>query len=322
MPRAERQLEPHVIQHLMWHGNRSEVIFSIEEDFRFFVELLERFTAYYAIKLYGYCLMVNHIHMIAEPTRDNLPFFMQRIGHKYATTFNVNNDLLGHVFSGRYRPVAITTDEHFMAVSRYIHLNPVKARLVERPEDYTWSSCREYLGLRSTSFVQTERVLSDYFTGIGGGHDQAVESYRSFLYERLEDEGLPKISKIGGIWIYEDKPASADIQAEASQFFTDLECRKEMPISLVFSLVEQNWCRTHQLPSGLGHDANDQRDTGLYLARTLTGATYAEIAESSGMQPSTARIAVNRFRKKLTQRAWLRKQTDQLASLVLAAADS
>ncbi len=319
MPRPERQLEPGMIQHLMWHGNRHEVIFSMQEDFQLFVRLLERFTAYYAIKLHGYCLMTNHIHMIAEPSRDNLPYFMQRIGHIYAATFNHKNDLLGHVFSGRYRPVAVATDEHLMAVSRYVHLNPVTASIVKQPQDYAWSSCQEYLGLRGNSFVCTERVLGDYFKRPSESVSKAVESYCSFLYERVEGDGLPRISKIGGIWIYEDRLESQDASTRNCAPTEPLECCEGLTIGFVREIIEDNWQNTHQLPAGMGHDPNDRRDAALYLARALTGATYPEISREFSVEPSTARIAVNRFRRKLAQRAWLRDQVGSLAQLIKAA---
>ncbi len=114
----------------MWHGNRQDVIFAESKDYEIFMDLLVKFATLFSVKLHGYCLMTNHVHMLAEPSKDNLPDFMQRLGYHYAVEFNSKYDLLGHVFSGRYRPVAVTTDEHFMAVSRYIHMNPVSAKMV------------------------------------------------------------------------------------------------------------------------------------------------------------------------------------------------
>jgi len=326
MARAQRQLEPGMIQHLMWHGNRHDVVFVDEADYKFFLSLLWVFTAYYGVKLYGYCLMTNHIHMLAEPRKDNLPNFMQRVGHAHATRFNSKHDLWGHSFSGRYRPVAVTTDEHFMLVSRYIHLNPVAAGLAEHPADYPWSSCQEYLGLRHSQFVCVDRVLGDYFQGPHNDLSEAARSYASFLYENFEGDGLPAMSKVGGIWIYEDKAASEHKGASAGQTGSPekrpLERCEGSSIELVDRIVAENWQATHKLPAGGGHGPTDQRDAALYLIRALSGATYPEIAKGLSIEPATARIAVSRFKRKLARRPWLREQVEELAASVRAACGS
>lgn len=312
-----------MIQHLMWHGNRTDIVFAEDEDYRFFLSLLARFTTHYSITLHGYCLMTNHIHMLAEPAKNNLPDFMQRVGQAYATRFNWKHSLWGHTFSGRYRPIAVTTDEHLMIVSRYIHLNPVEAGLSGHPADYPWSSCQEYLGLRQSPFVCVERVLGDYFQSWHGGLSEAASSYSSFLHEGFEGDGLPAISKIGGIWIYEDKPES-EHSDDSTEHASSLEAQHPAHCEgfsgeLVRRIVSENWQATQRLPGGAGLGPNDQRDAALYLTRALSGSTYPEIAGEFSLQPATARIAIDRFKQKLARRPWLREQVKELAESVRAA---
>jgi len=99
---------------------------------------------------------------------------MKQLNMMYAIFFNKKYDLVGHLFQGRYRDVVIDSDAYNLDVSCYIHLNPVKAGMVDSPEDYPWSSFRNYMGRRKDNIVCTERVLS-YFLG------KCSESYRKYV---------------------------------------------------------------------------------------------------------------------------------------------
>ena len=92
-----------------------------------------------------YCLMDNHYHLLIETPSGNLSQIMHHINGAYTAYFNTKHARSGHLFQGRYKAIVIDADEYAREVSRYIHLNPVRAGLIENPEEYRWSSCQYYM---------------------------------------------------------------------------------------------------------------------------------------------------------------------------------
>ena len=99
----------------------------------------------YNFLIYSYCLMNNHVHLQLETSDTEIWKIMRRINYLYARYFNSKNNYVGHVFQGRYKSTLIEDELYNLQVSKYIHLNPVKASMTESPKDYKWSSYSEYL---------------------------------------------------------------------------------------------------------------------------------------------------------------------------------
>ncbi len=145
MPRKKREWYPGAQYHIMCRGNHRAEIYRDDEDRQVYLTLLEEARKRYNITLISYCLMSNHVHLQIE-TADNSPgLFMKMLNMKYAIFFNKKYNFVGHLFQGRYRSELIETDAQLLQTSKYIHLNPVRADMVEKPEQYAWSSYREYL---------------------------------------------------------------------------------------------------------------------------------------------------------------------------------
>ena len=147
MPRKKREWYPGAQYHIMCRGNHRAEIYRDDEDRQVYLTLLEEKRKKYNINLISYCLMSNHVHLQIE-TVDNSPgLFMKMLNMKYAIFFNKKYNFVGHLFQGRYRSELIETDAQLLQTSKYIHLNPVRANMVEKPEQYAWSSYREYLSI-------------------------------------------------------------------------------------------------------------------------------------------------------------------------------
>ena len=144
MPRESRRKSPSGIYHVMMRGVNREPIFHDDEDRCHFLNLLIHTRLPDAFDLYAYCLMVNHIHLLIRERSDDISRTMKRINSRYVSWFNAKYDRIGPLFQGRFKSLNIEDDCYLLSVLRYIHLNPVKANLVESPEDYVWSSCRKY----------------------------------------------------------------------------------------------------------------------------------------------------------------------------------
>jgi REP element-mobilizing transposase RayT len=128
------------------------------------IELFLKLLARIAIPLrwffHAYCLMENHYHLVIETPEANLSAGVQRLNGRYAQAFNSRYALSGHLFQGRFHSVSVKSDGHLLELARYLALNPVRAGLCARPEDWPWSSCRAVLGMVSPpTFLRIERVL-------------------------------------------------------------------------------------------------------------------------------------------------------------------
>jgi len=145
MPRKARIQSSTDYYHIMMRGNNRESIFSMDEQKSFFLDSLEKQQDDQLIHIAAYCLMNNHVHIVVKSEPSNLAKAIKSVNIKYAMHFNQTRSRIGHVFQDRYKSEPIEDDKYLMQVIRYVHNNPVKAKLVKSPEDYRWSSFNEYL---------------------------------------------------------------------------------------------------------------------------------------------------------------------------------
>ncbi len=181
MARAPRLFAPGIVYHVVARGNQRRLTFLDHEDYAFYLDRLTKYRARDKVSLYAYCLMPNHVHLLLRTSDIPLSKSMQAVQQSYTQRFNHRRRTVGHVFQGRYRAIVCETDIYLAALVRYIHLNPVRAGLVEDPGAYAYSSHRAYLSAEVSSPVETDLVLamlggrSGYHafiqTGTTGGHD-------------------------------------------------------------------------------------------------------------------------------------------------------
>lgn len=163
MARKPRIWFPGATYHITARGNRRASIFYDNKDFQHYLDLILLCKEQFPFSLHAYCLMPNHIHLLLE-TKDHSPSIIIKFVHsQYAINFNKRHDLSGHVFQGRYYANLVRTTTYFLESSRYIHLNPLEAEMVEKPEAYNWSSYSAYMDKKKNGpILETERILA-YF---------------------------------------------------------------------------------------------------------------------------------------------------------------
>ena len=138
MPRQARLLLNNACYHVITRGNEKKAVFLSREDFKEYVKLVLRYKERYKSKVYGWCLMPNHVHMVVESV--NLVKFMHGINLSYAKYFRYKYKGVGHLWQDRYKSFVIQKDEYLINCISYIEYNPVRAKMVLRPENYVWSS--------------------------------------------------------------------------------------------------------------------------------------------------------------------------------------
>ena len=157
MPRQARKQAESGIYHVMLRGIDRQQIFEDSEDCFRFLDIVEECRELCGFKLYAYCLMGNHVHLLLRIQGESLETIFKRIGGRYVYYYNVKYQRVGHLFQDRFKSEPVDDDVYFLTVLRYIHQNPVKARLCSKVEDYPYSSMSEYLCDSNT--VDTEFAL-------------------------------------------------------------------------------------------------------------------------------------------------------------------
>lgn len=160
MPRCARRKSETGVYHIMIRGINKEKIFIDDEDCRRFLKTLKDCKEISRFKLYAYCLMGNHVHLLLQEGDENIDLIVKRIGSRYVYWFNAKYQRVGHLFQDRYKSEPVDNDEYFLSALRYIHCNPVKAKMVASCEEYKFSSYNEYFG--SGALVDCEDILKDF----------------------------------------------------------------------------------------------------------------------------------------------------------------
>lgn len=195
MTRKRRVWYPGAIYHVMSRGNRKKNIFEDVEDYVRFLDMVQDAQEMYGFTVHAICLMTNHFHIEIETSEVALSRIMQRIKSLYAEDFNYRHHYSGHLFEGRYNACLILNDRYFLEVSRYIHLNPVKAGMVREPAAYEYSSYGAYApcdedrpfgkaGKMIEDLVDRSRVLHM----LADSQVEAREQYRLFVEGRASHE--------------------------------------------------------------------------------------------------------------------------------------
>lgn len=145
MPRTAREKSSTGIYHVILRGNNRQKIFHTDEDYVAFLKRLREYRNQCGFRLYAYCLMDNHIHLLLEELDEPLELIMRRLCGSFVYWYNRRYDRVGHLFQDRFRSETVEDDQYLATVLRYIHRNPVKAGLCSDPVGFSWSSYRELL---------------------------------------------------------------------------------------------------------------------------------------------------------------------------------
>ena len=174
--------------HVMLRGNGGQQIFFSDEDRLYFENLIEEGIKRYQHRIHAYCWMNNHVHLAIQVANVTLSKIIQNLSFRYTRWINKRESRIGHLFQGRYKAILIDADIYLLELVRYIHLNPVRARLVSAPEDYPWSGHLGYLGKQIKSWLTVDWVLSQLAKNKGVARRQYQEFVLDGLGEGYRDE--------------------------------------------------------------------------------------------------------------------------------------
>ncbi len=185
MARPLRLEFPGAVYHVMSRGDRRRDIFADEIDRRNFLDKLAQEVMQQRWRMYAYCLMGNHYHLLLETPIANLVAGMRRLNGVYTQTFNRRHSLVGHVLQGRYKSVVVDRNVYLLELARYIVLNPVRAGLVGHAQDWPWSSYRGTAGLvPAPCWLSIDAIIGQF-------GDQVLSAQRIYRDFVLDGVGAP-----------------------------------------------------------------------------------------------------------------------------------
>lgn len=205
MPRTARKKSQSQIYHVMLRGINKQQIFFDKEDNEYFIGLLKRYRDSCGYQLHAYCLMGNHVHLLLqEGENETTGEIIRHIGSAYVYWYNLKYERTGHLFQDRFKSEPVESESYLLTVFRYILMNPVKAGICTRAEQYPYSSAKEYFygteGITDTSLIKSllnQEAMKEYI--YQSNEDQCIEM-EDTVRKRVTDEAAEQLirSELGG----------------------------------------------------------------------------------------------------------------------------
>lgn len=193
MPRTSRIVLACYPHHIIQRGHNRQAVFVTDGDYLYYLENLREWKEVYGCKIYAYCLMMNHVHLIMDPGKEarNLASLMKRVAGRYTRHVNRHERRTGSLWEGRFKSSPISTDEYLLACCRYVELNPVRAGIVADPADYRWSSYGAKTGSRKEEWLDDDPC----YLLLADSEGMRAEKYASWVKETIAAEELELIRK-------------------------------------------------------------------------------------------------------------------------------
>ncbi|MBF0632720.1 MAG: transposase [Magnetococcales bacterium] len=183
MARIARVVAPGLPHHITQRGNRRQQTFFEEQDYQVYLDLMAEWCERFDVEIWAYCLMPNHVHLIAVPTvADGLRLAIGEAHRRFTRHINFRMKWRGHLWQERFASFPLD-EEYLLAAIRYVEFNPVRARLTALPEEYPWSSARAHLSGQDDRLVKTKPML------------ELIPDWSLFLANRLDDETMETLRR-------------------------------------------------------------------------------------------------------------------------------
>ena len=282
MARPLRIEFPGAVYHVTSRGNERKAIFKEDEDRREFLDILSEVAFRYNWLCHAYCLMENHYHLVVETPEGNLSMGMRQLNGIYTQRFNKRHSRVGHLFQGRFKAILIQKDSHLLEACRYVVLNPVRALVVQRPEEWIWSSYRGTAGWTERHpCLVTDWLLSQF----GSDRERAQSCYRRFVGDGTGSESIWKGVKAQSVL------GGDDFVESLREHVKGREQVSEIPKT-------QRFIDRPALPEIFGSEVIDdrrRRDEVIHKAVLAHGYTQKEVADHLGLHFTSVSRIMRKF---------------------------
>jgi REP element-mobilizing transposase RayT len=321
MARPLRLEFENALYHITSRGNERKDIFTDSADYYKLLSYLEHVALRYKPIVYCYCVMENHYHLLLETPQPNLSRLMRDLNGAYTIYFNRRHKRSGHLFQGRYKAILVDKESYLLELSRYIHLNPVRAKIAKFPEEHKYSSADYYFSGRQPPFwLNTEFIISQF----GNNKKDAREDYRKFVYRGLADHKDPlKDAYANAILgsagfvnkIKSDFLSKRDIPEDISR---SKALRSAKDLSEIAELVLKHYNTDLETLRRRGGKANRAKKLFVYFSRKYTDSGLQQIRNFLNNSVSAAAISkmFSRTEAELEKQEGLRQDVRSLDKLL------
>jgi putative transposase len=315
MARPLRIAYPGAFYHVTARGNERRKIFLSQADYMKFLSYLADAAHKYGVILHAFVLMGNHYHLIVETPDANLSVFAHAVNSAYTTYFNIKRKRAGHLFQGRFKSIVIEKDTYLLELSRYIHLNPVRAGIVQKPEDYSLSSYRSYILPKEETIVSRDLIWGM----ISKNRKEAPTRYRNFVESAISEAPPDPFERVYGGAILGKAPFIKDVLKQAAGSIPKQETARRKALSSTASVGEI--IRSLSLHFAVSEESiittSPYRSYALYLTRKHTPLSSTDIGRYFGnVSCSAVTKMAARFKAKIQKDKTLREEMDRIEKLL------
>lgn len=311
MARPYRLQAENCLYHITSRGNERRNIFSDGKDYEKFLKYIGKAKERFRFFVYAYVLMPNHYHLFIETTQANLSKIMQYINTSYTVYYNLRYKRNGHLFQGRYKSIVVDKDNYFIGLTRYIHLNPVRAKLVKRPEQYKWSSYSVFIKEKGDEVIDKKQL--------GAYLNMDAKNYSNFVQEGLDKKEDFFKDIYGGFILgksdfIEEKLTFVREFIKGGDFSYKREIRNRIEVNDVVKEVAKYYGKNLEELYTFNKRPVIERKIAVYLSRRLTGLTNNEIGKVFGISYSAVSKIVNNIEGLIEKNGVVRKDVAALIS--------
>jgi len=290
MARKPRVYYPGAVYHVTLRGNAGQAIFLDNRDRTRFYFLLQEGIERFGHRIHAFCLMSNHVHVAIQVDDVPLSRIIQNLSFRYTQWINWRQGRSGHLFQGRYQAVLVDADTYLLELTRYIHLNPVRAGIVKEPGDYAWSGHRAYLGREVIPWLTTDWVLSLFSKKESlarRAYGRFIEDGKKGSYQKEYHVGSETDSRILGDDPFIDRVLENEEKRSRRRVSLD---RIIQEVCNSFSLEEEEW-----LISGRDRRLSRARGMAAWLVMEYGIGTLGELSKRIGRDVTTLSSAARRL---------------------------
>ena len=271
------------LYHVTGRGNERREIYFTHADYQKFLEYIKTGGDRYGIILHAYVLMSNHDHLIIETPEGNLSRFMHHITSGYTMYINKKRKRSGHLFQGRYKSIIVEKDSYLVELSRYIHLNPVRAKMAEKPRDYAYSSYPYYITKKTSDILTTDLILSLQ----SKNQKEAKRQYKAYVESAVGEEiENPNMHVYGGMILGRSLFIKEVLKKLERQYLQkkDISHRRVLHVAMGMEEILQRVAEQYRVTKDaiLNREATEARKVAIYLIRKHTAVTNRQIGEYFG----------------------------------------
>jgi len=304
MARKPRIHFPGAFYHVIARGNRRVKIFRSEKDYQLYVNFLREYKDRYGFYLYAYTLLPNHLHLLIEVGQYPLSRLMQNLQFRYTRNFNIKYKKYGHLFQGRYKAILCEKDSYLLELSAYIHLNAVRAGLVEDPIKYPWCSYRSYVRDEEDNLVERDFLWAQF----SEKKKVAIRQYERFVKGRIGQGHREDFYELKDQRFLGEEAFVEDVHRQ-------LNAKPPFVYDISLGQIASEVSSALHLPTDLLHSLSRNRQGALgravtgYVGRKLGGHQIKAIAAHFHRDPVVISQGIKRLENKLKEEKGFAKTT-------------